>query len=129
MVDNSGDRAVLKRFIYAFLAFIGLILPATFVLALLMAPPAPAAPFEQPGCDRNLADATAAVAAFQARIKSIGSANGPEICNATRLYFLEVVKARAMTAVCKTGPDRDRELDRLDAGVQLINEAIAARCS
>jgi len=120
---------VLKRFIYAFLAFIGLILPVTFALALLMAPPAPAAPLESSGCDRNLADASANVAALQARIKSMNAARGPEICNATRLYFLEVVKARAVTAVCKTGADRERELGRLDADVEQLNEAIAARCS
>jgi len=120
---------VLKRFICAFLAFIGLILPATFVLALLMAPPSPAAPIEHPGCDRNLADVTANVSALQARVKSTSTVNGADICSATRLYFLEVVKARAMTAVCKSGPDRDRELGRLDADVEHINEAIAARCS
>ncbi|MEP7029839.1 MAG: hypothetical protein ABI830_02770 [Pseudolabrys sp.] len=114
------------RFILRLLAFVGLILPATFAMALLMAPPAPAQPLDQ-GCDRNLASASASVAALQARVK--GAAQGPEVCNATRLYFLEVVKARAVTAVCKTGPDRDRELVRLDADVQSINEAIAARCS
>ena len=120
---------MLKRFILAFLAFIGLIVPGAFALALLMAPPVPAAPLERPGCDRNLADASAGVAALQARIKSINAARGPEICNATRLYFLEVVKARAVTAVCKTGPDRERDLVRLDADVEQLNEAIAARCS
>ena len=124
---------MLKRFIYAFLAFIGLIVPATFALALLMAPATPAAPLEQPGCDRNLADASASIAALQARVKNLNAAQvskiGPEICNATRLYFLEVVKARAVTAVCKSGLDRDRELGRLDADVEQINEAIAARCS
>ena len=119
---------MLKRFIYAFLAFIGLILPATFAMALLMAPPAPAAQAEQPGCERNLADVNASVSALQARVKSMGAAKGAESCSATRLYFLEVVKARAVTAVCKSGPDRDRELGRLDADVQHINEAIAARC-
>jgi len=31
--------------------------------------------------------------------------------------------------LCKTGTERDRELDRLDADVAHINEAIAARCS
>ncbi len=31
---------MLKRFVFAFLAFIGLIMPATFALALLLAPPA-----------------------------------------------------------------------------------------
>jgi hypothetical protein len=120
---------VLKRFIFAFLAFIGLIVPGALALALLMAPPAPAAPQERPGCDRTLADASANVAALQARVKSINAARGAEICNATRLYFLELVKARAVTAVCRSGPDRDRELVRLDADVELTNEAIAARCS
>ena len=120
---------MLKRFIYAFLAFIGLILPATFAMAVLMAPAAPAAPIqEQSGCNRDLADASASVASQQARMKSIKPAS-PEICNATRLYFLEVVKARAVTAMCKNGPDRDRELGKLDADVEQINETIAARCS
>jgi hypothetical protein len=120
---------MLKRFVFAFLVFVGLILPATFVLALLMAPAIPAAPQEQPGCERNIANAYSAVTALQARAKSIGDARGPEICNVTRLYFLEVVKARAVIAVCKTGPDRERELGRLDADVEHINEAIAATCS
>src|SRR5471030_239208 len=121
---------MLKRFILAFLAFVGLIVPAAFVLALLMAPARPATlQPEPPGCDRNVADANASVATLQARVKNIGNARGPEVCNVTRLYFLEVVKARAVIAVCKTGPDRERELGRLDADVEHINEAIAARCS
>ena len=94
-----------------------------------MAPPAPAAPLERPGCDRSLADASAGIAAMQARIKRLAAAPGPAICNATRLYFLEVVKARAVTALCKNGADRERDLGRLDADVEHINEAIAARCS
>ena len=121
---------MLKRFILAFLAFVVLIVPAAFVLALMMAPASPAAPQpEPPGCDRNVADANASVAALQARVKNIGNSRGPEICNVTRLYFLEVVKARAVVAVCKSGPERERELGRLDADVEHINEAIAARCS
>jgi len=120
---------MLKRFILAFLAFVGLIVPAAFLLALLMAPASPAAPAEQPGCERTVANANASVAALQARVKSAGSARGGETCKITRLYFLEVVKARAIIAVCKTGPDRERELGRLDADVEHINEAIAASCS
>jgi hypothetical protein len=119
---------VLRRFFLAFLAFVVLIVPAAFVLALLAAPASPATPLEPPGCERNVADANASVAVLQARVKSIGTARGPEICNATRLYFLEVVKARAVFALCKTGPDREREIGRLDADVEHINEAIAARC-
>jgi len=119
---------VAKRFIVAFFTFIGLIIPAAFVLALLAAPARPAS-LERPGCDRNLADANASVTALETRVKRLGAKPGPEACATTRLYFLEVVKARAVTALCKSGPERDRELDRLDADVETINRAIATSCS
>jgi hypothetical protein len=123
------SRRMLKRFLLTFFAFIGLIVPGAFALALLAAPAASPAPVQPPGCDRDLADASTNVAAMQARIKGLGSREGPEICSATRLYFLEVVKARAVTALCKSGQDRERELGRFDTDVEHINEAIAARCS
>ena len=118
---------MLKRFLFAFIAFIGLIVPAAFALALLAAPPASPAPLQLPGCDRNLADASTNVAAMQTRLKGLDAKEGKDVCTATRLYFLEVVKARAVTALCKNGPER--ELGRFDADVEHINEAIAARCS
>lgn len=114
-----------KRFIVAFFTFIGLIFPAAFALALLAAPARPA-PLERPGCERNLAHATATMAARQAGLKA---AHGAAACTATRLYFLEVVKARTVTALCKNGPERERDLGRLDADVDTINTAIAASCS
>jgi len=120
---------MLRRFVFAFIAFVGLIVPGTFVLALLAAPPARPQPVERPGCERTLAGAAANVAAMQARLKKLGTAPGTETCNAARLYFLEAVKARAVTAACKVGPERDRELGRLDADVEQSNAAIAARCS
>jgi hypothetical protein len=114
-----------KRFLLAFFTFVGLIIPAAFALALLAAPTASPAPIQPTGCDRNLADATSNVVVMQARVKGIGA----EICTATRLYFLEVVKARAVTTLCKSGPDRERELGRIDVDVEHINDAIAARCN
>jgi hypothetical protein len=120
---------VLRRFAFAFLTFVGLVVPAAFAFAILAAPPARPEPAQLPGCGRNLADATASVAAMQARMKSLNANAGLEICTATRLYFLEVVKARAVTALCKTGAERERDLGRLDADVEHINEAIASRCS
>lgn len=75
---------MLKRFVLAFFAFVGLIIPAAFALALLAAPAARPEPI-QPGCDRNLATATAGLATLQARLKGLGASNGPEICNVTRL--------------------------------------------
>jgi hypothetical protein len=119
---------VARRFILAFVAFVGTIVPAAFGLALLAQPAHPAT-LEQPGCERTLADVMADVAAMQTRMKRMGEARGSEACNATRLYFLEVVKARAVTALCKIGPERERDLVRLDADVESLNDAIAARCS
>ena len=116
---------MLKRFVVAFVLFVSLIVPGALALALLAAPAYPAAMNSQ-GCDRNLAAALVSVAASAARAKQRG---GAEMCRATRLYFLEVVKARAVTALCKTGPERERELGRLDADVEEINASIAARCN
>ena len=110
---------MLRRFLFAFLAFIGLIGPTAFALA---------APLQLPGCDRNLAEASTSVTAMQARLKGLDVKQSEDMCTATRLYFLEVVKARAVTALCKNGPEREHELGRLDADVEHINEAIAARC-
>ena len=67
---------MLKRFLFAFFAFIGLIVPAAFALALLAAPPASPAPLQLPGCDRNLADASTNVAAMQARLKGLDAKEG-----------------------------------------------------
>ncbi len=118
---------MLKRFVVRFVAFVGLIVPAALLLAMLAAPAYPASLGQ--GCEQVLADAQAGVQAMQARMKSLGSAANPAVCNATRLYFLEVVKERAVTALCKDGVDRDRELGRLDADVEHINSVIAGRCS
>ncbi len=117
---------MVKRFIVAFFTFIGLIIPAAFALAFMAAPARPQ-PLERPGCERNLADATANVAIWQERAKR--AARGADACFATKLYFLEVVKARAVIALCKSGTERDRDLGRLDANVETINNAIAASCS
>src|SRR5262249_36141829 len=125
---QNPQSALLKRFVVALVAFVGLILPTTFTMVVLAAPPVrPDTPYVT-GCARNLADATASVAAMQAQIKSLSGVDRSEICKATRLYFFEVVKARAVTAMCKSGTERERDLDRLDADVARTNEAIATRC-
>ncbi len=117
MVGSQG--VVLKRFVDRFVAFIGLIVPSA-LLAMLAAPAHPASLGQ--GCEQVRADAQAGIQAMQARMESLGSAANPAVCNATWLYFLEVAKARAVTALCKDGV-------RLDADVEHINSVIAARCS
>ena len=42
--------------------------------------------------------------------------------------FFEVVKAREVTALCKTGTERAQDLGRIDAAVENINAAIAMSC-
>ena len=131
-LQQNLKNAVLKRFAVAFVtfvAFVGLIVPATFTIAVLAAPPARPETPHLPGCDRNLA-ATRAPASRRCGCGSKASSgvDRSEICTATRFYFLEMVKARAVTALCKSGAERERELVRLDADVDDVNEAIAARC-
>ena len=118
-----------KRFVMAFLAFVGLVVPGALAMALLAAPPARPAPFQPQGCERNLQEAGSSIAASQAQVHALGAARGAQMCRLTRLYFLEVVKARAVTALCKQGPDRERVLGRLDADVSHINERIAVACN
>jgi len=125
---QNPTSALLKRFVVALVAFVGVILPTAFTMAVLAASPERPETSYVTGCDRNLADARASVAAMQTRIKSLSGVDRSEICKATQLYFFEVVKAREVTALCKSGNERERDLDRLDADVARTNEAIAARC-
>jgi hypothetical protein len=118
------EGAVVRRFVFASFAFVSLTVLTTFALALLAAPARPAPADDRPGCERSLAQALAEVQATQARLKTAGA----DACTITRQYFLEVVKARAVMALCKTGADRERELGRLDADVERINGAIASAC-
>jgi hypothetical protein len=127
MLERLQGVIVAKRFIVAFFTFIGLIIPAAFMMALLVSPARPQ-PLQQPGCERHLAEAVTNMANQQARVKHLSNARGTEACSATRLYFLEVVKARAVIALCKSGPERAQDLGRLDADVETINNAIAASC-
>ena len=52
---------MLKRFMFASLAFIGLIVPGAFAMALLAAPAARPEPLQRAGCDRSLVDAAAGI--------------------------------------------------------------------
>ena len=127
-LQQKRNRPLLKRLVIAFIAFVGLTVPAAFAMAILVAPPARPEAKPLPGCDRNLAEASAGVAAMQVRIKSLSGMDRSEICTVTQLYFLELVKARAVTALCKAGNERDQDLDHLDADVAHTNDAIAKRC-
>ncbi len=113
-------RLAVARFALALPVALMLLMLAT--LAVLAIPSARSAPLDPAGCTRNLTETSARLAALKVQLKSEPAAKR---CTVTRLYFLEAVKARAVAALCKTGPERARELERLDADVESINQAIA----
>ncbi len=121
------EDTVLRRFLLRTVAFVGLIVPATFALALLAAPAYPA-PVQASACGGNLQQAQLSLAAVQARVQQVSKTDGANLCSANQRYFFELVKTRAVTASCELGPERDRALVRLDADVAHINSNIAAIC-
>ena len=126
--EQRHPRSLLSRFVIALIVFVGLTLSATFAIAALAAPTARSEVTALPGCARDVALASANVAAVRERMKNLESLNASDRCRATRLYFLELVKARAVTSLCKAGAGRDQDLGNLDADVSHANDAIAARC-
>jgi hypothetical protein len=53
MQDRSGDRAMLKRFIIAFVTFVAIVIPGTLGVALLAASAYPA-PAKAAGCEQAI---------------------------------------------------------------------------
>jgi hypothetical protein len=97
-------------------------------LMLLHSVPARAGTVDTPACKRDLTTASAGVSDAMARMKGLTKAAGEDKCAAYRQHFLIVVKARAVIANCKTGPDRDADVGRLDGTIEDINGVIAASC-
>jgi hypothetical protein len=79
-------------------------------------------------CAHNLATANARVERVLARIKDARTRQGADACAAYRSDFFAVVQAREVTALCKSGAERDRDLGRIDGAVEHINGAIALSC-
>jgi hypothetical protein len=101
---------------------------SVLALALIHPAPAGAGSVDSRACKRDLTLASAGVTESMTRLKGLAKARGEEKCAAYRAQFLVVVRARAVFANCKTGPDRDAEVDRLDGTIEDINGAIAESC-
>ncbi|GIK81690.1 MAG: hypothetical protein KJZ73_12540 [Pseudorhodoplanes sp.] len=94
-------------------------------LAALMAATASAGP-PTPLCQREL-DTSYASLNGNAALRA-GPAKSDDACAAYRTYFVNVVRARAVTAQCVSGSERDRQLSKLDIAAEQANAAIADRC-
>jgi hypothetical protein len=79
-------------------------------------------------CKQTLPAAAARLERALAQIKAMDRRNSADQCAAYRRDFFEVVRAREVTAQCKTGAERAHDLGRIDAAVEDINGAIAASC-
>jgi len=90
--------------------------------------PASAGMRDTPLCKQELAAISASLGESSARAQRAGNNKSDEACIAYRSYFLEVVKARSVAAQCKTGPEREQDLGKLDINAEQANNAIAARC-
>lgn len=97
-------------------------------LALLVPVAAPAADVDSVACRRDLTTASAGVSETLSRLKGVAKIRRDEQCAAYRAQFLVMVRARAVFASCKTGTDRDAEVDRLDGTIENLNGAIAESC-
>jgi len=115
---------VVRRFLLRSVAFVALVVPGTFTLALLASP----ATAQADGCFSTLQQAQVSLAAAQARVQQLGKVDAAKLCSVNQVYFLELVKTRAVTASCQQEPERNHVLGRLDADVEHINGNIAAMC-
>ena len=99
-----------------------------------VAPIAAAAPVRAPAvappasCAQTLPTAHVRVERVLARIKDARTRQSTDACASYRSDFFDVVQAREVTALCRTGTERERELGRIDSAVEDINGAIAASC-
>ena len=103
---------------------------AAIALILLagLAMPASAGMRDTPLCKAELAASSTSLGQSTARLQRVGKTKSDEACVAFQSYFLEVVKARTVAAQCKTGPEREQELGRLDVSAEQANNGIAERC-
>ena len=88
--------------------------------------PAGAGP-NAPACKQNLTAVMARVDKVLAQAKNPRGARA-ETCGTWRQDFFALVQAREMTALCKSGAERDQDLTRIDLAVEDINGAIAQSC-
>ena len=99
------------------------------LLALCLFTPAAAGTLDTPTCKRDLDHASLGVTEAMVRLKGLAKVSSEERCAAYRQHFLVVVKARNVYEMCKTGPDRDQNVGRLDGTIEDINGGIAEACT
>ena len=79
-------------------------------------------------CKQNLPAATARMERILTQIKATRARPDADTCSSYRTNFFEMVQVREVTALCKSGAERDHDLVRIDGAVDNINGVIARSC-
>jgi hypothetical protein len=104
---------------------------ALFAVALLVAPaivPATAAKLDA-SCNQMFEAAAARAHVPAARRNGTDPTQSEEVCRAYGSQFFEAVKARYAASFCEDGVDHQRDLEKLDAGIEAVNNLMASQCS
>jgi hypothetical protein len=99
--------------------------PAPVAPAVIAPAPVTRAPAS---CPQTLAAASARMERAIAAVKGGRTNESAETCAAYRRNFFDVVQAREVTALCKTGADRAQDLGRIDVALENMNGTIAKSC-
>jgi hypothetical protein len=98
--------------------------------ALLLLPTLPATAAKLDASCNQVFEAAAARAQVPAtRRASADPTQAEESCRAYGSQFFEAVKARYVASFCEDGVDHQRDLEKLDAGIEAVNNLIASQCS
>jgi hypothetical protein len=98
------------------------------VLMLIPMLPAMAAKLDA-SCDQVFEAAAARARVPATRRNGSDPAQAEETCRIYGSQFFEAVKARYTASFCEDGVDHQRELEKLDAGIEAVNNLIASQCS
>jgi hypothetical protein len=101
-----------------------------FAAVLLLMPtlPATAAKLDA-SCNQVFEAAAARTRVPATRRNTADPAQAEETCRAYGSQFFEAVKARYAASFCEDGVDHQLDLEKLDAGIEAVNNLIASQCS
>ena len=80
-------------------------------------------------CEHDRGLAAIGMSEIAGRPRSPRAGTAEDKCAAYRQQFLTLVRARAVVAGCKSGPEREASIVRLDGTIEELNGAIAETCA
>jgi hypothetical protein len=99
----------------------------TAVLLLMPMLPATAAKLDA-SCNQVFETAAARARVPASRRNDTDPTQTADACRAYGSQFFEAVKARYAASFCEDGADHQRDLEKLDAEIDVVNNLIASQC-